>query len=248
MKNNTLRLSIIAIPPIASLIGWYVLSVPIKNLYTQRNEPQPTVKVEPDKDSKALLIEEKAQEILREATLSNKKFLEESEKNSFDEAVADANDKVNMLSAEINGINREATLETIKMHKESAVNPLDTGFIKGRSFLIAQKKSEKTIEIYQKQQQILKTLLRHPYASKSLQFAALKNRMAMLQEKEDLGSLKSAALNAENQKAIARDSESAKKYYRDATYQLQKTQIDAQAARSRMASEDLELRYKSAIR
>ncbi len=248
MKNNALRLSIIAILPIAFLIGWYVLSVPIKNLYAQRNEPQPTMKVELDKDSKALSIEEKAQEILREATLSNKKFLEESEKNSFDEAVAEANDKVNMLSAEINGINREATLETIKMHKESAVNPLDTGFIKGRSFLIAQKKSEKTIEIYQEQHQILKTLLSHPYASKSPWFTALKDKIAMLQEKEDLGSLESATLNAENRKSIARDSASVRERHSEATYQLQKTQIEAQAARHRMASEELESRYKSALR
>jgi hypothetical protein len=178
---------------------------------------------------------------------SKKKLLENAEKASFDEMSTEANTKVNSLGAEINTINREATAETTKMYQESTANPLDTGFVKGRSFTIAQKKNQRITEVYKKQIAILEALLRHPYATKAPESAILKSTIIALQNKAGLINLESAKLNAENQTAIARDAESVKVYAQNAEYKYQKQRLESQAAREAMVTADIEARYKSAL-
>jgi hypothetical protein len=117
-----------------------------------------------------------------QSSATDKKLLEDAEKNSFDKMAEDANDKINMLGAEINAINGDATDEMTEMYRQSKINPLDTGFIKGRSFLIEQKKNQRRREVYRKQIEILETLLKHPYASKTLGSKAWQSRLTSLKQ------------------------------------------------------------------
>jgi hypothetical protein len=245
MKKQHFLMGAIAVAPIACLAGYYVITVPLKNFYAQRADEQlETPMVSEGSPSPVASTHSGASN----APPGESKLPEDAEKVSFDAMLSEANDRVNMLSAKINEINRDATVETTKMCQESATNPLDTGFIKGRSFLIAQRKNKRTTEVYQEQVKILRALLNHPYASRYPQIVALRNEIDSSQNRESLSLLELAKLNAAQQNAINQDARSAREYYRSATAQLEKTRIDAEAARQKMATDDLSPRYKSSLR